>query len=96
MFLLGVLVFFTYVMMMHFPWDTKEVPRLMEGLMINSMNHKPTFNDIWGNHLSKYNKRCALVGTKISNDNNKSNDITTTTSRILYSMFANHRIDVVL
>ena len=76
-FLTRVLGLFTYFLMMHFPWEQKEVPRLMEGLMINSMDHKLTFNYIWGDPLSKNNKVCALVGTKISNDDNKNNNTTT-------------------
>ena len=44
------------------------------------------FQYIWTNHLTKNNKGCALVGTKTSNNNNKSNDITTTNFKWLYSI----------
>jgi hypothetical protein len=40
---------------------------------------------IWTNHLYRNTKGCALVGTKIENDNNKNNNTTTTTLNVFIS-----------
>jgi hypothetical protein len=55
----------------------------------HTMMWKQTTKYIWTNHLFKNNEGCALVGIKISNDNNQNLEC-------LYSMFANHHICVVL
>ena len=45
-------------------------PRVVKSLSMS----KVTYKHIWTNHFSKINKEYALVGTKTSNDDNKSNN----------------------
>ena len=51
---------------------------------------------IWTNHLFKNNKICALMRMKTSNNNSGSNNTTTITLNVLYFVFANQHICVVL
>ena len=68
--------------MAHMGWDSQNSMLNVVEIAWWSTIPKFTFEYIWTNYMSKSNKRCVLVGTKIANDNNTSNNITITISNV--------------